>query len=145
MEGSEKLMNSPVEIKQEPEPGLDQVSRLQLQLSGHLERGLGGKWPLPLAELIPMGGSLDAAIPRGAGGQQSPVQGRGWTAMGKTLQEPADSERGWTSRAGGRLSLRPRARKRKALAGSEGPEVRRCPVFWGCSLSWPGAPRPLPY
>lgn len=77
MEGWGKL-NSPSEMKQEPEPGLNQVSGLQLPSSGHLQRRARevGKW------------------------LQSPVQGREWTVMGKRMQDLADSERGGSSRAG---------------------------------------------
>lgn len=56
MEGWGKL-NSPSEMKQEREPGLNQVSGLQLPSSGHLHRGTRelGKWPQALAELTHLG------------------------------------------------------------------------------------------
>lgn len=56
MEGWGKL-NSPSEMKQEPELGLNQVSGLQLPSSGHLHRGTRelGKWPQALAELTHLG------------------------------------------------------------------------------------------
>lgn len=49
-------MNSPVEIERAAEPGLEPGEEaLDSELCSPAERGLGGKWSLPLAKLTHVG------------------------------------------------------------------------------------------